>query len=295
MMSPMPEDALRDPAVDDRDDRVLAPTRWIAWFIVPVLGAAFVILFGFPGRTEQLWAWTIQPEMTAVFMGSGYLAGSYFFVRVATGHEWHRVGAGLIAITVFATLLLGATLLHWDRFNHDHVSFWAWLALYVATPALLPWLWVTNRRTDPGASADVGRPMSPRLRRTVGLGGLGTLAVAGVLYVAPASVADAWPWPISPLTARTLAAFLAVPGVAWSWFLVEERPGALEILHHVVALAMVAIAVGTVLYSDSFRSGRLVPYLSGLVVALALEVALVAHLRRLLRGAPAGRAADPGA
>lgn len=135
------------------DDRLLAPTRWTATAIVPVLLAAFTILYLFPGRTEALWAWTIRPTMTAMNMGAGYLAGAWFFarvVRVVRAGSWHRVGVGFLGTTVFTALLLLATLLHWDRFNHDHVSFWAWLALYLATPVLLPWLWVRNRRTDPG-------------------------------------------------------------------------------------------------------------------------------------------------
>ena len=62
-------------------------------------------------------------------------------------------------------MLLAVTILHWDVFNHDHVSFWAWLLLYVATPVLLPVLWATNRRTDPRrlAEGDVRVPARVRV------------------------------------------------------------------------------------------------------------------------------------
>ncbi len=73
---------------------------------------------------------------------------------------WHRIGWGFVATTVFTTLLLVATLLHWDRFNHDHVSFWAWLSLYLVTPPLLPLLFVRNRRQDPG-EPEVGDLLVP--------------------------------------------------------------------------------------------------------------------------------------
>ncbi len=38
------------------DDRILKVTRAIAIAIIPILTAAFVILFLFPSRTSELWA-----------------------------------------------------------------------------------------------------------------------------------------------------------------------------------------------------------------------------------------------
>lgn len=109
-----------------KDDRVLKPTRVISVVIIPVLAAAFVILYLFPGRTGQLWAWEMRPTMTAMVMGGGYLSGAYLSYRAATVRQWHRIGLGFVAITVFTAMLGIATIVHWDRFNHGHVSFWAW-------------------------------------------------------------------------------------------------------------------------------------------------------------------------
>jgi hypothetical protein len=63
-----------EPPANPRDDRLLAPTRWTARAVIPVLLAAFVILYGFPGDTMRLWSWMICPEMNALLMGGGYLA-----------------------------------------------------------------------------------------------------------------------------------------------------------------------------------------------------------------------------
>ncbi|MDQ4132599.1 MAG: hypothetical protein M3179_05185, partial [Actinomycetota bacterium] len=154
-----------------RDDRVLKSTRVVSAAIVPVLVAAFVILYLFPNRTRQLWSWEMQPTMTAMVMGGGYVSGAYFFYRAVTVRQWHRVGVGFVAITVFATMLGIATFLHWDRFNHDHVSFWAWALLYFSTPFLLPWLWVRNHRHDPRTLEPGDRVVPGPLRATmVGVG-----------------------------------------------------------------------------------------------------------------------------
>ncbi|MGI8808560.1 MAG: hypothetical protein ACR2KK_12080 [Acidimicrobiales bacterium] len=97
------------------DDRVLATTRAVSVVIVPVLVAAFVILFLFPGQTRALWGWTIQSRMSCMFMGGGYLAGALFFARAWRAREWHRIGPGIVAVTVFAGLLGVATFLHWSE------------------------------------------------------------------------------------------------------------------------------------------------------------------------------------
>ena len=35
-----------------------------------------------------------------------------------------------------------ATLLHWDRFNHGHISFWLWAVVYAITPFLVLFVWI---------------------------------------------------------------------------------------------------------------------------------------------------------
>lgn len=131
-----------------RDDRILPLTRLVSVVIVPVLLAAFVILYLFPDRTEELFAWTIQPRMTPLLMGAGYLAGSYFFVRAIFSRRWHEVGAGFIAISAFVWPMGVATLLHLDRFNQSHITFWLWALLYAVTPFLIPFVYWLNRQRD---------------------------------------------------------------------------------------------------------------------------------------------------
>src|SRR4051812_11769850 len=112
------------------DDRVLPYTRGVALFIVPFLLGAWVILYLFPDRTAQLWAWPIAATMTSMVLASAYLGGAYFFVRVLRERHWHAIGTGFLAVTAFASLLGVATVLHWDKFSHRHVTFWLWAALY---------------------------------------------------------------------------------------------------------------------------------------------------------------------
>src|SRR6478735_5674036 len=113
-----------------RDDRLLPFTRGLAVFITPFLLVAFVILYLFPTHTGRLWAWQIPATMTSMVLASAYLGGAYFFLLVVGERQWHRVGTGFLAVTTFAGLLGIATVLHCDRFLHQHVAFWLWAGLY---------------------------------------------------------------------------------------------------------------------------------------------------------------------
>jgi hypothetical protein len=273
-----------EPPADPRDDHLLAPTKWTARAVIPVLVAAFVILYGFPGETMRLWSWMICPEMNALLMGAGYLAGAYFFTRVARAGEWHRVSAGFVAVTVFSTLLMIATTLHWSEFNHDHVSFWAWLGLYASTPLLLPVLWRKNQRTDPGpAATDEARVPRP-LRVAVGVGGALQLAIALVMFVWPGVVDESWPWELQPATTRSLAAFIAFPAVTWLWFLFEDRWSSFRITQQTATLGLALIGVGALRARDEFHDGWESPaYAVALVLALVLNIALYVVMERRSR------------
>lgn len=265
----------------------MATTRGTAIVIVPVLTAAFVILYLFPHDTMTLWGWMVCPSMSALIMGAGYLAGAYFFTRAARAKEWHRVGAGFAATTVFTVILLATTVLHWDVFNYDHVSFWAWLLLYGTTPFLLPLLWVKNQRTDPGtpSRSPQGDVTIPRgIRRAAGIGGIVTLVVAGLLFFAPDIAAEFWPWAMDTPTSRSVSAFIAFPAVTWAWFLFDERWSTFRLTQQTATIGLVLIAAATVRARDDFRSdGWWLAYLVLLGTAIALHVALQVAMDRRSR------------
>jgi len=268
---------------EERNDRVLAPTRWVSIGIVPVLCAAFVILFIFPTRTKELWAWTIHPTMTAMMMGGGYLAGAWFFFRAATTTEGHRVLKGLLGTTVFTTLLLGATLLHWEKFNHGHVSFWAWMSLYVLTPPLLPWLWFNNRRTDPGTTGAGDVVVPDPVRAVVTAIGVGQLLFAVVLFVRPSLFISHWPWMLTPLTARVIAAFVAFPAVTWALFATDRRWSSFEIPMETATIGLALVLIATIRAADEF-DGKAPVYAALLVATLAALITLQLMMRRRVPG-----------
>lgn len=279
---------------DAGDDRLLPVTRWTAWLVTPVLLVAGLILFLVPGETSRLWAWTIGSEMTALAVGAGYLAGAWFFLAAARTDRWHRMAIGVVGASALSTLLLITTILHWDLFTHDHVSFWAWLVLYVVTPVLLPALVVLNRSADPGGT--VPTPVVPGPVR-LALGGLGIvqLGVAGVMMVRPTAVFGVWPWPLTPLTARTLAAFLVFIAVLEIAFLLDERWSALELPARSATLGLVLVGIGAVRARGELAEASpgsvaaFIVLLIGIVAALvAVQVVMDRRVRTTRSAAAAG-------
>lgn len=227
-----------------QDGRVLPITRWVARFIIPFLAAAFLVLYGLPDRTTELFAWTIRPEMTPIIMGAGYGAGVYFFYRVSTAAKWHTVAPVFLGIATFTWLMGIATVVHWENFNHSHYTFYLWVFLYILTPVLIPAVWALNRRTEPRELA-TDMPRLPRGVRVLG-GGIGVVVTVSaiVLFVIPGLMIEVWPWTVSPLTARILAGWFALFGVVNGVVVLDPRWSTARILVQSQILGFTLVLIG---------------------------------------------------
>jgi hypothetical protein len=236
------------------DDRLIPYTRYLSAFIVPFLLLGFVLLYLLPADTKQLFAWTIKPTMTAMVMASAYLGGAYFFVRVLRESRWHVVKTGLLAVTLFASLLGVATVLHWDTFNHRHVAFWIWAGLYFTTPFLVLASWLANRRF--AAPVTPGEPrVSDPVRWVVGLIGALSLLQGIVMFGATDSVIPIWPWVLTPLTCRVLGAVFCL-GSAGLSVVSDARWSSLRLMLQVESMMVALMLIAAVRAHDQFNTGR---------------------------------------
>jgi hypothetical protein len=207
--------------------RVLWPLRGLVAVAAILVTIAGTQLFALAERTDDYFAWTVKPPLTAAFLGAAYWASLFMLLDIVFGATWRQARAGLFSIFTFTSLTLVVTLLHLDRFHFEapeelpRLAALAWLIVYVTTPVafavgLLGQLWV------PGPDSPHGAPLPPGLRLLF-LFQTAVFAVLGVvLLLAPSATAVWWPWALTPLTAGAVGAWLVAIAVAGLGVLVEN-------------------------------------------------------------------------
>jgi len=269
-----------------RDDRVLRGTRWLAVFVIPFLVVASVMLFFWPQDTGRLFAWPIKPFMTAMMLAAAYMGGIYFFSAVVLASRWHTIKTGFLPVFTFASLLGIATLLHWDRFTHGHVSFYAWAGLYFIAPFLVLAAWLLNRRTDPIVLATGDVEIPSLLRWLVGVVGVITVIIALLLFIRPDLMLAVWPWKLTPLTARVAGAMFALPGIVGLGIAADRRWSAARIILQAQAFSILVILIAAARAWGDFDLSSPASYLfvgglAGLLVGIAvLYISMETRLKR---------------
>ena len=157
--------------------------------------------------TDRFFAWTIAPPLTAAFLGGNYWAA--FFLAYATTREraWANARLTYAVSVVFITLTMVATLLHLDKFNFDNVNGWLWTIVYVAVPPYLLAVIALQLRTrgdDPPRRDPIERWLFPLVVVQCAV----ALVVGSALFLFPSTAHELWPWELTPLTARTVGAWV---------------------------------------------------------------------------------------
>ena len=256
-----------------RDDRMLPATHWASLVVFLVLVPAVIVLWGAPGETADLWSWTITPDLSSIFLGSGYGAGAYFFWRTFRAERWHPSSAGILGDAVFAALILIATLIHWDKFNHGDApflaafAFYGWVGVYIVVPFVLFSLWWRNRQTDPRRSVAGEAIVPPTVRLAAGPFSVGAIGTAAVLFISPQTAIDVWPWELTPLTARVLASFIAYIGVGAMMLARDQRWSAWRLFVETYFVATALLLLGALRASGDFDQDNFLTwlYLGGLL------------------------------
>jgi len=236
------------------DDRILPVTRIVAMIVVPFLWLAFLILFFRPDSTGDQFAWAIKPHMTAMYMGAGYLGGSWLFINAIAGRRWHRIAGGFLPITTFTWFMLMATLLHWDRFS-DNLGFILWLILYLVTPFLVPALWNYNRKTDSGNPEENDILVSPVVMLILKLLAGGSLIYVVSGFINPEILISTWPWVLTPLTARVMCGWIALLGVGAFSMSTERRWSGWKVPLESIAIWHILVLVAVWMTPADFPGG----------------------------------------
>lgn len=217
---------------------------------------AGVQLFVFPLRTATHFAWTIDAPMTAVFLGAAYWAAAAVEWTAATRRTWADARVAVPGVFVFTTLTMVVTLVHLGRFHLGPENSavtrgvtWAWIAIYACVPVLMAVLWWRQSRV-PGQDPPRTRPLPGIVRGTLIAQAAVLVPLGAWLLVAPAAVAQVWPWALTPLTGRAIGAWLVSLGVIAVHGLLEGdvdrvRPVAIGSLAFAVLQAVALVRHGS--------------------------------------------------
>jgi hypothetical protein len=224
--------------------------------IAPVVrGALGIPLFFFSASTATLFAWTIDPPLTACILGANYFASVALAVWAAQEHWWANGRVSASVALVFAPITTAATFLHFGVFHTDSSGFtlfitWFWIVAYAVYPVQLLWM-LRKQLMTPGGDPPRTRPLPGWLKATFAGQALLLFPLGAVMFVAPSTIAPGWPWTaeqggaIAPLSMQALSAWALAFGVLAAHSLRENdvnriRCGLLAfpvmVVLHVVAL-----------------------------------------------------------
>ena len=208
--------------------------RALLWVAAALVFLAGVQLFLFPDRTERYFAWTINPPLTAAFLGAAYWSSVAFEARAAVARSWAQARIAVPTVFVFTTLTLVVTLVHLEAFHlestHElgtRVVTWTWIAIYVVVPVVMAVLWIAQARA-PGQDPPRDVPLPGWLLALVAGQALVLVPLGGYLLLAPEDAASLWPWELTALTGRATGAWVLSLGVAAAHAVVERDVARLQ-------------------------------------------------------------------
>jgi hypothetical protein len=230
-----------------------------------------VFLYAAPGLADTEYAWSIQPPISAAFLGAGYLAGAVATaLSVFAAQRWRSVQPLGPALIVLSVLLLAATLVHEDRFKWDYPPTWLWTVVYALAPVAIVVLMRRQRAITEVPEADPGL----RALRAISLvAGVALLAGAALLFAAPVELGEHWPWALTPLLARAVAAWYAMVGTALVWCALGLRArGEVFVPYATLATWAIALLALPALHSDDVTGtdAALIAYLCVMGALLVL-------------------------
>lgn len=186
-------------------------------FLLIASGLVFTVgitLIFLPAQTERYFSWTVNPPLTAAFLGAAYWAACVLELTASRETLWARTRIGIPTVFVFTTMTLLTTLMHIGQFHlgAEHalitrIGTWVWLAVYATVPPGMLVVWQQQAQVT-GADPPRYVPLATWQRVLITLQGGIMLLLGMTLFVAPGSVDRMWPWAMGALSVRAVASWL---------------------------------------------------------------------------------------
>ncbi len=185
-----------------------------AWFAVEVLfGVGAVLAIGLsPADTKTNFAWPIQPVVMAAVLGGFYITTAPLFLLSLLAKRWEMIRVMILPTALFCALQLVATILHWDKFSVGSIPFYVWFSSYLLPPPIFVSAYLWHQRKSVASSGASDDPLPLWLDRLLLICGSGLAIGAILVFIFPGLLIPIFPWQLTPLTARSLCAWLIAVG-----------------------------------------------------------------------------------
>jgi hypothetical protein len=178
-------------------------------------------LFVLSEHTAAFFSWTIDPPMTATFVGAGFWSAAVSVFWAARQRDWVLARVPIPTIAVVATMLLVATLQNLTAF-HGPLGL-AWIEVYALFAPVLAAL-VAMQLVTPGVDRHSGAHLPRALRFGLAGQALAAIAVGVALFASQDLASTLWPWELTELTGKAIGTWLIGIGATAGFVaLVDDR------------------------------------------------------------------------
>lgn len=192
------------------------------------LAAFFVLWFLILPKAGIYFAWPVKPELTALFLGAGFILRSYFGYHLWRDKYWYTVRWSLYGDYAFLSVLFISTWWHISEMNWhlDGVSdglrifslviVHVWLLAYTFEPLTIFLLHPRDAEANAPVPANLseGELQMPLKSALLAIFYVGT-AMWALFFFTPAFANIRWAWELNTFDSRIMSAWFAGSAV-WS-------------------------------------------------------------------------------
>jgi len=186
------------------------------------LAAFFVLWFIFFPQYGNFFAWPVVPELTAMFMGAGFMLRSYFGYHLWRDKHWYTLRWSMAGDFAFLGTLFVTTWWHIGEMN------WAlqgvsnglrlfsltiahvWVLAYTFEPLVIFLIHPREKEAHDPIPPELSKgEIQPVMKNALGAIFLFGAAFWAVLFFDPVFANTRWPWELNPFDSRIMSAWFA--------------------------------------------------------------------------------------
>lgn len=188
----MLEETIEEP---DKNLLLIKPLRIMLYLSSLMVLLAGFLLTVFAEQTETWFAWTINPPLSAAYLGVNYFCSFILALMAAREKFWARVRVSVYGWMLFSTLTCIPTFMNLSYYHLDSWTGWLWIFLYVAIPLTMgPLIFFQLKAYKPEFEKPILAPLSKGMGNLLLVTSLVVFFIGLVLFLAPSQLSKFFPW-----------------------------------------------------------------------------------------------------